>query len=102
MFVLCVVSKDKKAKCRTIKAKTQIRMKYKHSIREYKIIPSWARFSAPVQIGPGAHPASYTISTGVSFLVVKRPGHGVDHPPPFSAEVKEIVELYLDSVSGHL
>jgi hypothetical protein len=26
---------------------------------------------------------------------VKRPGHGVDHPPPLNAEVKEIVELYL-------
>jgi hypothetical protein len=24
----------------------------------------WARFSAPVQTGPGAHPASYTICTG--------------------------------------
>ena len=23
--------------------------------------PSWARLSAPVQTGPGAHPASYTI-----------------------------------------
>ena len=28
-FVLCVVSKDKKAKCRTIKTKTQVRIKYK-------------------------------------------------------------------------
>jgi len=26
---------------------------------------------------------------------VRRPGRGVDHPPPFSAEVKERVELYL-------
>jgi hypothetical protein len=31
---------------------------------------------------------------------VKRPGRGVDHPPPSSAEVKEIVELYLHSPSG--
>jgi hypothetical protein len=31
---------------------------------------------------------------------VKRPGRGVDHPPPFSAEVKETVELYLYSPSG--
>ena len=32
-----------------------------------------ARFSAPVQTGPGAHPASYT--TGAwAFPVVKRPG----------------------------
>ena len=39
-----------------------------------------ARFSAPVQPGPGAHPASYKMGTG-SFPGVKRPG-----PPPFSAE----------------
>ena len=31
---------------------------------------------------------------------VKRPGRGVDHAPPSSAEVKEIVELYLCSSSG--
>ena len=31
MFVLCVVSKDKKAKCRAIKTKKQVR-----STREYK------------------------------------------------------------------
>jgi len=35
-----------------------------------------------------------------SFPGVKQPGHGVDHPPPSSAEVKERVELYLDSHFG--
>jgi hypothetical protein len=35
-----------------------------------------------------------------SFPVVKRPGRGVDHPPPSSAEVNERVELYLYSPSG--
>jgi hypothetical protein len=35
-----------------------------------------------------------------SFSGVKRPGRGVDHPPQFSAEVKERVELYLYSHSG--
>jgi hypothetical protein len=60
-----------------------------------------ARFSAPIQTGSGAHPASYTMGTGVSFPGVKWPGHGVDHTPPFSAEVKERVELYLYSLSGH-
>jgi len=35
-----------------------------------------------------------------SFLGVKRPGLGVDHPPPSSAEVKEKIELYLYSPSG--
>ena len=38
------------------------------------------RFSAPVQTGPGAHPASCTMGTG-SFLGVKRSGRGADHPP---------------------
>jgi hypothetical protein len=33
----------------------------------------------------------------VSFPGVKRPGSGVNHPPTSSAEVKEIVELYLYS-----
>ena len=36
----------------------------------------------------------------VSFLGVKQPGHGIDHPPPSIAEVKERVELYLYSPSG--
>jgi hypothetical protein len=44
-------------------------------------VPVGARFSAPVQANPGAHPASYTMGTG-SFPGVKRPGRGVDHPPP--------------------
>jgi hypothetical protein len=36
----------------------------------------------------------------VSFPVVKRPGRGVDHPPPSSAGVKQTVQLYLYSTSG--
>jgi hypothetical protein len=49
-----------------------------------------ARFCAPVQTGPGAHPASHTMGTG-SFLGGgdTRPGCGVDHPPPSRAEVKK-------------
>jgi len=39
------------------------------------------RFSVPVQTGPGDHPAPRTMGTG-SFPGVKRPGRGVDHPPP--------------------
>jgi hypothetical protein len=49
-------------------------------------IPVDARFSAPAQTGPGTHPDFYT--TGIrSFMGVKRPGRGVEHPPPSSAEV---------------
>jgi hypothetical protein len=54
-----------------------------------------------LKTGPAAHPASYTVGTG-SFPGVKRPGYGVDHPPPSSAEVKESVELYLYFTSGPL
>jgi hypothetical protein len=54
-------------------------------------MPLVARFSAPVQAVPGAHPASR------SFPVVKRQERGVDHPPLSNAEVKERVELYLYS-----
>ena len=61
--------------------------------------PVGAKFSAPVQTGPGAHPASYTMGTG-SFPGVKRSGCGVDYPTLSSAEVKERVELYLFSPSG--
>ena len=53
-----------------------------------------ARFYVPVHTGPGAHPLSSKIGTG-SFPRVKRPGRGFDHPPPFSAEVKERVILYI-------
>ena len=58
-----------------------------------------ARFSAPVQTSPAVHTASYTMGTG-SFLGKKRPRRDVDHPTPSSAEVEEIVELYLYSNSG--
>jgi hypothetical protein len=58
-----------------------------------------ARFSAPVQTGPGAYPASGTMSSG-SFTGVKRPGRDADHPLLCSAKVKERVQLCLHSPSG--
>jgi hypothetical protein len=58
-----------------------------------------AGFSAPVQTGFGAHPASYTMGNR-SLPGVKRPGCGVDQPPPSSAEVKEIVELCRGGACG--
>jgi len=57
-----------------------------------------ARFSTPVETGPGVHPAFYIMCTA-SFPVVKRPGRSVDHPTS-NAEAKEIVELYLYIPSG--
>jgi hypothetical protein len=62
-------------------------------------IPVGERYSAPVQNGPGAHPASYTPDTG-SFPGSKRAGRGSDQPPPSSSEVKERVALYLYFPSG--
>ena len=54
-------------------------------------------FSAPIQTGPGAHPASYTVGTG-SFPGLKWPRCGVDHPPLSSAEVKERARPYFRSL----
>jgi len=60
----------------------------------------WARFFAPVQTGPGVHPASYTMGT-VSFPGGKDwPGREADPSPPSSAVGHERVELYLYSPNG--
>jgi hypothetical protein len=50
-----------------------LRSRYSDCLRARRYgdrIPVWARFSAPVQTGPGAHPASCTMGTG-SFPGVK-------------------------------
>jgi hypothetical protein len=41
------------------------------------------------QNGRGAHPVFYAMSTGGSFLGVKRSGREADHACPTSAEVKK-------------
>ena len=46
------------------------------------------RFSALVQTGPGANPASYTVGTG-SLPGVKRPGRVADHPPPLAPRLRK-------------
>ena len=52
--------------------------------------PSWgARFSAPVQTGPGAHPASCTMGTGPFSGVKNGRGVTLTPSPPFSAVVKK-------------
>jgi hypothetical protein len=48
-----------------------------------------------LQNGSGTHPASYLMGARGFFPGVKRPGREADHSPPSSAEVKELVELYL-------
>jgi len=58
-----------------------------------------ARFSAPAQSGPRAHPASYKMGTAY-FPGVKRLGVCVDFPTPSNSEVKERINLYLYSKSG--
>ena len=47
-----------------------------------------ARFSAPVQTGPGVYPASYSIGSG-TFSEAKLPGRGVDHPPHLAPMLKK-------------
>ena len=51
-----------------------------------KILYIWAVFNE----------ISYTMNIG-SFPGAKRPLRGVDYPPPFWAEVKDRVELYLET-----
>jgi hypothetical protein len=48
----------------------------------------------PVQIGPKAHPAYYTMGTEC-FSGAKRPDRGTDHPLHSSAEAANGLELYL-------
>ena len=47
-----------------------------------------ARFSAPVQNGPGAHPTSHTMGTR-SLLGVRRPERGVNHPLHLASKLKK-------------
>ena len=63
----------------------------RHGLEGPGIESRWkARFSPPDQTGRGAHPDSYTMSTG-STPGIKEPGRGADQPLPSSAEVKERV-----------
>jgi len=53
-----------------------------------------AGFSALVHTGPVVHPAYCTVGRG-SFPGVKRPGRGVHHALPSSAEVNEITSVHV-------
>jgi hypothetical protein len=75
--------------------------------RTIKKVQVGARFFAPVQTGPGAHPASCTMGTG-SFPGVKRPGRGADHPPLLAVRSRKSRAIPLlplwafGSVTGYL
>ena len=45
--------------------------------------------------GPWGPPSLLFLEYRLSFPRIKRPGRGVDHPPPSIAEVKERVEMCL-------
>jgi len=65
------------------------------------IEPRWgAKFSAPVQTGPWAHPASCTMGTGSFPGGKERPGRDADPSPPSSAVGYETVDIYLYSPYG--
>ena len=76
---------------------------YSDSLRAWRSgdrFPVEARFSAPINTGRRAHPASSTMGTGSLSQRVKQLGRGVDQPYSSIAEVKEIVELYLSFPTG--
>ena len=56
------------------------------------------RFSDLVQTGTGAQPASCTKGTGSLYPGVQEVLHGIDHLPPFTADVT--VALYFYFLSG--
>ena len=62
-------------------------------------IPVGARLSTPFPGRPWDPPSLLQNGCRDYVLGVKRPGGGVSHPHPSSAEVKERVELYLCSPS---
>jgi len=63
-----------------------------------------ARFSAPVQIAPGAHAVSNTMGSGY-FSGVNQPGSGVDnphHPAPRLRKDKSYISTHLLGIRGLL
>ena len=60
-------------------------------------IPLGTRFSAPVQSGPEAHPATYAMRTRLFPGVKAAGGRGVNNPPLSVAELR--LELFLCSPS---
>ena len=64
--------------------------RYSDSLRAGRYRSQWgARFSAPLEIGPGAPPSLLNSGYRVSFPAVKRPGRGVEHPPHLAPRLKK-------------
>jgi hypothetical protein len=51
---------------------------------------------------PWAHTPFYTMSTGFFFTGVKRPGRVVNHPSPYSVEVKVSTSTQCQALRGLL
>ena len=88
-YITCLVYFGHFGRCSTNSHGPGQLSRYSDSLRAGRYgdrIPVGARFSTPVQAGPGAHPFFYTTGTG-SFPGLKRPGHGVDHPPHLTARL---------------
>jgi hypothetical protein len=56
---------------------------------------NWEKLASRTALEP-TQPPIQRVPAALS-LGVKRPGREVNHSPPYSAEVKECVELYLHS-----
>jgi hypothetical protein len=82
--LVSVKMKEDTNKCTILQYKGNLLRDGRSGIR----IPVEARFSAPVQTGPEAHPASCTMGTG-SFPGKKRPQRDVDNPPHLSPRLKK-------------
>ena len=63
-----------------------------YGLEGLRIESRWGEIFRTRPDGPGAQSASYIMGTG-SFPGVNRSGRGVDYLPPYSAKVKERVEL---------
>jgi len=50
--------------------------------------PTGGEIFCIIHNGPGAHTAFYAMGTG-SLPGVKRSGHGIDHPRPYSSKLKK-------------
>ena len=72
LFCVCCTVKTKKAKCRKIKTQKQERINYKERKIKYLNKPVGARFSASVQMDPGAYPPSHIVGVTIHSHLAPR------------------------------